>query len=667
MSSPSPEPYDPNGPGKRLIVCCDGTWKDSDGKPDWPSNVTRIARCIKTVGYDKIGKKEIPQITYYQSGVGVEQGWFSSVIGGATGKGIGENIREAYRFICNNYNHGDEIFLVGFSRGAFTARSISTLMSCIGLLTPKGMVHFYQIFKDWENQDSNSWTSPYKPWPGRPAGGLMNTPETRAEYQRALQSQELSRFDCAIKACGVFDTVGSLGIPAIGILPRLFRQHLTFVDTKVESNIEHAFQALALDERRRPFSPTIWEKPEGQENPKVLKQCWFPGVHSDIGGGYPHSELANITLVWMISNLEQFIDFDKSYILQQQRLTREHIEDRGHKPRDWGLIHNSFTPQFWLTGSAVRTPANYFELENSPFSSLFGLTGRYRSNRRRLHNTRQTVHASVRVRKACDGRGYNDKGYYECAALKGWKWKPVGHFAEVHTDGENGNSTTPRKIEVKDIQNTPSNTVLIPQGKVIWYKPLTPHERSRSFDQNPEISMEEDDLGDLELLLMENWSQGIVDHLEDMIPELPPHVLGQKPEIGHWGALPTMRKRGKSKTYPKDRPEEEDILRERAAMLGENEHVGIGITRMNGIRDRLEEDHNNENENNDRTTSDTKPNSESAAKPTKRTSVIGIVRDFAKKGGTAGGNEISSSGIVDIGGDLIQGMKQRAMTSPEIY
>ena len=87
MSSPSPEPYDPNGPGKRLIVCCDGTWKDSDGKPDWPSNVTRIARCIKTVGYDKIGKKEIPQITYYQSGVGVEQGWFSSVIGGATGKG----------------------------------------------------------------------------------------------------------------------------------------------------------------------------------------------------------------------------------------------------------------------------------------------------------------------------------------------------------------------------------------------------------------------------------------------------------------------------------------------------------------------------------------------------------------------------------------------------
>ena len=209
-------------------------------------------------------------------------------------------------------------------------------MQSVGILTRKGLVYMYAICKDWENQDKPHWKSPFKAWPGKPNDNVKSE-----EYRRELISHELSVFDIPVKACAVFDTVGSLGIPSLGLIPQLAKQPLAFVDTKIEKNIEHAFQALALDELRRPFSPTIWEVPDGQENPKVLKQCWFPGVHSDIGGGYLDSELANITMAWMVSNLEPFLEFDKSYILEQQDLTNRVIKGNGEELSDWGLGKSS--------------------------------------------------------------------------------------------------------------------------------------------------------------------------------------------------------------------------------------------------------------------------------------------------------------------------------------
>ena len=90
--------------------------------------------------------------------------------GGATGEGLSEHIREAYGFLVTNYDLGDEIFLLGFSRGAFTARSIAAMINSVGLLTVRGMDDFYAIFKDWENQDQKNYVSawPNKPFPHRP-------------------------------------------------------------------------------------------------------------------------------------------------------------------------------------------------------------------------------------------------------------------------------------------------------------------------------------------------------------------------------------------------------------------------------------------------------------------------------------------------------------------
>ena len=93
---------------------------------------------------------------------------------------------------------------------------------------------------------------------------------------------------------------GALGIPSIGILPHHPAMEYTFVDTMVAPNVQHAFQALALDEHRLPFSPTIWETPAGRTD-LDLRQCWFPGVHSNIGGGYPDTMMPDITLAWMVS------------------------------------------------------------------------------------------------------------------------------------------------------------------------------------------------------------------------------------------------------------------------------------------------------------------------------------------------------------------------------
>lgn len=131
--------------------------------------MTRIARAILPETTKKT-TEGIPQIVYYQAGIGTEGTWWDHIYGGGTGAGLSENIREAYSFLAKNYMEDDEIFLIGFSRGAFTARSIGSMIASVGLLTTKGMEHFYPIFSDWENQvKPDGWKSPFphQPFPNK--------------------------------------------------------------------------------------------------------------------------------------------------------------------------------------------------------------------------------------------------------------------------------------------------------------------------------------------------------------------------------------------------------------------------------------------------------------------------------------------------------------------
>lgn len=126
------------------------------GKLRTPSNVTRICHAIKTVDERKDGHH--PQTVYYSAGVGTGYSFADRFIGGATGQGVAENIREAYDFLANNYTEGDSIFLLGYSRGAFTARSIGGIIGSFGLVNKNKLPFFHDIFSDWENAGSKEYT-----------------------------------------------------------------------------------------------------------------------------------------------------------------------------------------------------------------------------------------------------------------------------------------------------------------------------------------------------------------------------------------------------------------------------------------------------------------------------------------------------------------------------
>ena len=263
---------------KRLIICCDGTWsradQESNGVP-CPTNVVKLAYRIA-----KRGPDGVPQIIFYDQGVGTGN-FVDRLSGGAFGDGLVDNIFDAYRFLIANFEPGDEIYLFGFSRGAYTARSLAGMIRKCGILD-RSHVGLYSG-----------------------ALGLYRDPETHPDDE--MPTKFRSAYSCCgadpipIRCIGVWDTVGALGIP-LGGLRGLTMRSQDFHDCELSGTVEYAFHALAIDERRRAFEPTLWlEKPKPKQ---IVSQTWFPGVHSDVGGGYVESGLSDISLRWMMANAE---------------------------------------------------------------------------------------------------------------------------------------------------------------------------------------------------------------------------------------------------------------------------------------------------------------------------------------------------------------------------
>lgn len=262
---------------RRLVVCCDGTWNVPTQR--YRTNVSKVARAVPPVS-----TTGTEQRVCYLDGVGTK--WSDRLRGGACGWGLSEKIREGYRFLVENYEPGDELYLFGFSRGAFTARSLAGLVRNSGILR-----------LDHENRLKEAWTL------YRDRGKEPRHPES--ERFRALYSHETR-----IRFIGVWDTVGALGIPVPGpgVLKPLVNwvnSHCAFHDTTLSSWVDGAFHALAVDEKRRAFEPTLWhqqDRAEGQE----LRQVWLSGVHTDVGGGYQDTSQSDLSLRWMVANAERY-------------------------------------------------------------------------------------------------------------------------------------------------------------------------------------------------------------------------------------------------------------------------------------------------------------------------------------------------------------------------
>ena len=267
---------------KRIAICCDGTWnspdqnKDEKGVPS-PTNVVKVAQAIKMHGDD--GKV---QKIFYDAGVGAQGNFVKKAWEGATGSGLTRNVKEAYIYLVNNYEPGDELFFFGFSRGAFTVRSLAGLIRNCGLLQKDAMHHVDRAIEIYKSREA------------------IDAPSTNESilFRKTHAVEDIT----PIKFIGVWDTVGALGNPLL--LKGITTERHKFHDYELSSSIQHAFHALAIDEKRKHFMPALWHQQERNKGTQVLQQVWFAGVHTNVGGGYPDSKLSDITLKWMMEKAD---------------------------------------------------------------------------------------------------------------------------------------------------------------------------------------------------------------------------------------------------------------------------------------------------------------------------------------------------------------------------
>jgi uncharacterized protein (DUF2235 family) len=272
---------------RRLALFFDGTWNE----PGDNTNVWR--QKLMLADHDQNG---IPQDAFYDEGVGTH--FYDRLTGGAFGAGLSKNIRKGYRWLIEHYNPGDEIYLFGFSRGAFTARSLAGLISKCGLLRPEAPISFVQLFDRYRKGSAV-----------RTLYQLIRERETNPSFspdfeERAILDHAYYRRDL-IKMVGVWDTVGSLGVP---LLSRLIRRGVWFHNTHLSTTVQHSYQALALDEQRKPYWAILWTAfiPDStsptvgdRHDDRMIEQRWFAGAHANVGGGYRSDLLPERPLAWL--------------------------------------------------------------------------------------------------------------------------------------------------------------------------------------------------------------------------------------------------------------------------------------------------------------------------------------------------------------------------------
>ncbi len=284
---------------KNIVVCLDGTWNQDEQRgvrASAPTNVVKLHRALAN-----------EQFAFYFDGVGSQ--WGQKVRGGAFGYGLFEQIKQGYDKIVDCYEPGDRIFLFGFSRGAYSARSLAGFIARCGVLKREsiGAVRAMALPPDEllrTDQDDNLKDPPTAIDNAFVMYKLAYKPARHAEIA-AFKGQHAHDADIAV--VGVWDTVGSLGLPTRGFLDvieqkflHLKDRHFGFLDTALSDRVKAAYHALAIDEFREPFLPTLWEGARVNQPGSNVEQAWFCGAHSNVGGGYANAGLSDICLAWMM-------------------------------------------------------------------------------------------------------------------------------------------------------------------------------------------------------------------------------------------------------------------------------------------------------------------------------------------------------------------------------
>lgn len=291
--------------GKRIVICVDGTWNTPDQRDRGRLSATNVAKMAEAIA--PRDKKATSQFVYYDKGVGTAR--LDHLCGGIFGYGFSKRLENAYRFLVEHFQEDDEIYLFGFSRGAYAVRSLAGFIYNSGLLRKEWIPKFDDAYRLYRRRDDASKPS------------AIEARLFRKSFAREIK----------IKLIGVWDTVGALGIPTLFTLDiKLFNKrfivdsniankHLQFHDVTLAKHIENAFQALAIDEVRKPYAPSVWRQ-QPDASTQRLEQVWFPGAHCNIGGGYGDTGLSDIAFMWMKDKAEQCgLAFDHEYIRENIR------------------------------------------------------------------------------------------------------------------------------------------------------------------------------------------------------------------------------------------------------------------------------------------------------------------------------------------------------------
>lgn len=297
---------------KNIVFCADGTWNDPnqdenhDNLPD-QTNVYKLFMALQgeldsgSIRSADEQEKALGtrQVAKYIHGVGDSKNPINKLFGGAFGAGIITRVVRGYTFISRNYQPGDAIYIVGFSRGAYTARALGGLICSQGLLAQKLTTDREQAYR----HGAEAWYR-YRKALNLKTNIFSRLAEIVRDLPAFLSCDSLKDADFvpvdSLAAVGVWDTVGAMGIPKYS--GNANYDAFQFADTKLSTKVKMGFHAVSRDEQRQVFSPTLWDKAAN------VTQLLFAGAHADVGGGYPQvnreSGLSDIALCWMLDNLK---------------------------------------------------------------------------------------------------------------------------------------------------------------------------------------------------------------------------------------------------------------------------------------------------------------------------------------------------------------------------
>ena len=254
--------------GKNIVILSDGTGQEGGKTEGRSSNVYKL--------FNMLEDRTDNQIVFYDPGVGTGVRKFTGNVGGM---GISRNIKEAYAFLVEHFQADDDIYLIGFSRGAATVRSLSSFIHHFGILPrsrPDLIKKAYGIYKKRSNVSLDERAKAFV--------GRHHTMWTRIHF------------------IGCYDTVAALGVPwtpASVVLDRIPLFHHRFHDLRLSESVKTAVQALAIDDERRTFHPLLWDAEHLDD--QTVHQVWFTGMHTDVGGGYLEHGLSDIALLWLMN------------------------------------------------------------------------------------------------------------------------------------------------------------------------------------------------------------------------------------------------------------------------------------------------------------------------------------------------------------------------------